>query len=115
MSTQSQSTLTSLHASTSNAMEDIENALYSLQSKTLEALNMSRWSRAMMMESMLYYCQQLQIDAYMAPSAQNQHNKNEELKIIHVAGTKGKGSDAATPNPSYDIILYAQVCLVLLI
>lgn len=57
-------------------------ALLALQSKTIEALTQSVLSRHLVTRQMRSYLQRLQLDV-------------DRMNVIHIAGTKGKGSTGA--------------------
>ena len=68
--------------SSGRGMEAAEAALLSLQSKTAEALQQSALTRHLVCIQMHSYLQRLQLDL-------------SQLRVVHVAGTKGKGSTCA--------------------
>ena len=63
-------------------MQAAEAALLTLQSKTAEALQQSVLTRHLVCDQMQSYLQRLQLDL-------------SQLRVVHVAGTKGKGSTCA--------------------
>lgn len=63
-------------------MRGCQLALQALQSKTIEALTQSVLTRHLVTKQMKSYLARLQLDV-------------EKLRVIHVAGTKGKGSTSA--------------------
>jgi len=67
------------------SMNGAELALLSLQSKSVEALTTSVLSRPRLTEAMRGYLRRLGIE----------HTITHKIKVVHVAGTKGKGSTAA--------------------
>jgi len=74
--------MASASQSSERGMEAAETALLTLQSKTAEALQQSVLTRHLVCIQMQSYLQRLQLDL-------------SQLRVVHVAGTKGKGSTCA--------------------
>ena len=64
------------------SMSECERAMLALQSKTIEALTQSVLTRHLVTAQMQSYLARLELDV-------------DQLRVIHVAGTKGKGSTSA--------------------